>query len=430
MERRDGDPVKLPMIQKKKQNKSKAENKPKLAPGVPLAAGIPVSETLRRMEIEKLITRDERIALLQLCRKSESTDPIFAEIQKLELNSMRRATLNHLKSLVEKKIARRSKMKRLSFDPPVPDRKSAIEQCVGDCPIYSEVASKGNYVKFHQRLNDFVVQYSLEKAKKTTFVIIVGSGSFNPVTRKHLRNFYIAKQCIESSSDMFVLGSLLSPSHHSLVRQKFRTCPSDILPAPHRLAITQLSVKDSIWVSVDPWEITRRRVMDYLSVLEHTARRAHSEFPGFNIKIMYLCKHNMIPNLSAKALKQSNYGVVCVCRAPESDMLRSSIGHEWKHCLWVAEDTAIIDASMEKVSSRNVRAAVREMKPLEHLVGKVVSDYFKANKIGQKMNGSEKWSKEEKYLPKILSRKEERADKNVDTNVISSRISCEKQQTD
>jgi hypothetical protein len=64
----------------------------------------------------------------------------------------------------------------------------------------------------------------------------------------------------------------------------------------------------------------------------------------------YLCKHNMIPNLSAKALKQSNFGVVCVCRAPESDALRNSVRNEWKNCLWIAEDTAIIDASIEKVN--------------------------------------------------------------------------------
>lgn len=281
------DPVKFPAIRNTKQYLP--DNQPKLAPGIPMAAGIPVSEILRKMEIEKLLTRHERVALVQICRKSQANDPIFAEIQKLELNSMRQSTLNRLKQLVEKKVALRMSMNnnRVSQrEQPVPDRQSAIEQIVGDSPIYSDVSSKGIYSKFHQRLNDFISQYSIEKARSTTFVIIVGSGSFNPATRKHIRSFYIAKQCIESGSNMFVLGSLLSPSHHSLVRQKFRTCPGEILPAPHRLAVAQLSVKDSIWVSVDPWEITRRRVMDYLSVLEHTARRALDEFAGFNIKIM------------------------------------------------------------------------------------------------------------------------------------------------
>ena len=281
-------PVKFPPLRNSRH--IRYDDEPKLFPGVPMAAGIPVSEILRRMEMEKLLTRHERVALIKICRKSTSNDPIFAEIQKLELNSMRHATLNRLKQRVEKKEAhRRSSLKRLSVqDQPVPDRQSAIEQIVGNSPVYSDVSSKGIYLKFHQRLNDFISQYSIEKARSTTFVIIVGSGSFNPATRKHIRNFFIAKQCIESGSNMFVLGSLLSPSHHSLVRQKFRTCPGEILPDPHRLAIAQLSVKDSIWVSVDPWEITRRRVMDYLSVLDHTARRARDEFTGFNVKIMWV----------------------------------------------------------------------------------------------------------------------------------------------
>lgn len=282
-------PIKFPPLRNTKPIPiPKHDNQPKLAPGVPLAAGIPVSEILRRMEMEKLLTRQERVAIIHICRKSQANDPIFGDIQKLELNSMRQATLNRLKRLVEEKIAlRRSSNKQSLHEQPVPDRQSAIEQIVGDSPIYSDVSSKkGIYLKFHQRLNDFISQYSLEKARSTTFVIIVGSGSFNPATRKHIRNFFIAKNCIESGSNMYVLGSLLSPSHHSLVRQKFRTCPTEILPAPHRLAVAQLSVKDSIWISVDPWEITRRRVMDYLSVLEHTARRAHDEFAGFNIKIM------------------------------------------------------------------------------------------------------------------------------------------------
>lgn len=69
----------------------------------------------------------------------------------------------------------------------------------------------------------------------------------------------------------------------------------------------------------------------------------------------------MLPNLSAKAMKQSNFGAVCVCRAPESDQLRNSVRNEWKNCLWIAEDTAIIDASIEKVSVLISQAAVQYM---------------------------------------------------------------------
>ena len=54
-------------------------------------------------------------------------------------------------------------------------------------------------------------------------------------------------------------GSLLSPAHGATVRERYRTNPSEILPSPHRLAVAQLLVQNSKLLSVDPWEITRRR---------------------------------------------------------------------------------------------------------------------------------------------------------------------------
>jgi hypothetical protein len=97
---------------------------------------------------------------------------------------------------------------------------------------------------------------------------------------------------------------------------------TQIIPCPHRLAIAQLCVEDSKWLSIDPWEITRKRAMDYLSLLEHTSNMLASSFPNIEIKILYLCKASTVPLLSPQLLKHGNYGCVCVCRAPESDQLR------------------------------------------------------------------------------------------------------------
>ena len=148
----------------------------------------------------------------------------------------------------------------------------------------------------------------------------VGGGSFNPLTRMHLRTYFLAKQCLEAKYGYVVLGeyashvfyssiscvwiilatfcvvrsghnsfshgislispwfayfsnnlsntlcsgSLLSPAHGATVRERYRTNPSEILPSPHRLAVAQLLVQNSKLLSVDPWEITRRR---YVSVV-------------------------------------------------------------------------------------------------------------------------------------------------------------------
>jgi hypothetical protein len=192
---------------------------------------------------------------------------------------------------------------------------------------------------------------------KRRFAVLCGGGSFNPLTRMHLRTYFLAKQCLEArygyvvlgTSALFfyfivfcsyanrcliclvfspifthslthlffsflhflppsllhflspslplsfhpflpasLLGSLLSPAHGATVRERYRTNPSEIIPSPHRLAVAQLLVQNSKLLSIDPWEITRRRAMDYLSLLEHTQQIITEQFPDTEIKVYIL----------------------------------------------------------------------------------------------------------------------------------------------
>lgn len=49
--------------------------------------------------------------------------------------------------------------------------------------------------------------------------VLTGSGSFNPLTRMHVRLFYLAKQFMETKHGYVVLGSLLSPAHRYVLGQ-------------------------------------------------------------------------------------------------------------------------------------------------------------------------------------------------------------------
>eukprot|EP01036_Dinobryon_divergens_P034476 gene34476-44550_t len=80
-------------------------------------------------------------------------------------------------------------------------------------------------------------------------------------------------------------------------------------------------------------------------------------FPDTDIKVLYLCKPNLVPKLSPDAMRSKSYG------------LKIKAG--------------------ENVS---------------HLVGEKINDYVTINRFGAKMNGLEEWSSEEKQLPKISSR--------------------------
>lgn len=52
------------------------------------------------------------------------------------------------------------------------------------------------------------------------------------------------------------------------------------------------------WLVVDPWEVTRRRIMDYMSVLEHAKEVCQETFPGFagGITILYMCQASQVIN--------------------------------------------------------------------------------------------------------------------------------------
>lgn len=290
----------------------------------------------------------------------------------------------------------------------VSNTESHITKVVGDTPVYSGEGGPNVCTKILTNFTTFQLKHpnSTSRWGRKQFAVIVGSGSFNPITRMHLRTFYVAKQCLEKNNDMIVLGSLISPAHSTVVRERYRTAPTEILPSPHRLAVAQVAVEESKWLSVDPWEITRRRGMDYLSLLEHVTELLKKNFADIDgeIRVLYLCKANAVPRISSQALRRNNYGVVCVCRPPESDQLIENLGSRWKGLLYVAEDDAIVDASMGTVSSRRVRDRLKAGEPVEQLVGDAVAAYFKSHHIGAKMAGTVEWEENEKKLPTIASK--------------------------
>jgi hypothetical protein len=79
---------------------------------------------------------------------------------------------------------------------------------------------------------------------------------------------------------------------------------------------------------VDPWEITRRRVMDYLSVLDHVSQLTEACFPGFgsSVKVIYLCSSEQMMKLSPEDLRARGHACLCVCRPQETDRLLHVMG--------------------------------------------------------------------------------------------------------
>jgi nicotinic acid mononucleotide adenylyltransferase len=269
----------------------------------------------------------------------------------------------------------------------------AVERVVGQAPLYSGPDNFNCMNKIIKNFQHFVHKRGPQVAGGVKFAIIVGTGSFNPLTRMHMRTFFLAKEYLESKCGFCVLGSLLSPAHAATVRERYRTDVTEVIPSPHRVAIAQLMVEESRHLEIDPWEITRRRAMDYLSLMEHTQTMVKTAFGnllganagGIDIKILYLCKANMVPKISPVALKADGFGCICVCRAPDSDNLRESLTSKWSGLIWIVEDTAILDASFDVVTSRRVRDNIKAGTSVDGLVGKKVQDYIIAERLGPKV---------------------------------------------
>jgi len=179
----------------------------------------------------------------------------------------------------------------------------------------------------------------------------------------------------------------------------------EIIPPRHRLNMARLLVGDSLWLSVDAWEITRRRIMDYLSVLHHVREVAERTWPGVPIRIVYLTKPYGMLKLSPRALREHGFGCLCVCRPVESERLLRQMAvydslekNPWEGVAHVVEDAAMLTHELERTTSSAVRSDLMAGKSVEAMVGPSVAAYARKHAIGDKMAGGAQWQPEEKEV--------------------------------
>lgn len=389
-----------------------------------ITAGIPILELIRKLEDEKILSRSDRAVVNEILNDLLIRDIATKLFRDVELGIDRQTSIRNLREFIRKYKSHETLVESpkksstvLSAAQPhislsvesspaesprkkkntdnftvtsssvvstITDIHSTISKVLTDKPMYS-IASTNVCLKIARRLAELIQKYDPVELGNKRFCVIAGSGSFNPITRMHLRTYFLAKQFIESKTDMIVLGCLLSPAHSSVVLQRYRQSYSEIIPCPHRLAIAQLCVQDTKYLSIDPWEITRRRSMDYLSFLNHIDSMIKSNFPDVNIRVIYQCKGSIVPKLSLSSMKAGNYGCVVVCRQPESENLRCCLGSRWNGVLYIAEDVAILDATMDSVSAKKVREKLMLGLSVDTMVGDTVAEYLKVHKIGAKV---------------------------------------------
>ncbi|TMW56771.1 hypothetical protein Poli38472_006781 [Pythium oligandrum] len=237
---------------------------------------------------------------------------------------------------------------------------------------------------------------------KTDVIVLVASGAYNPIHMLHIRAFYVARQYVESNYKFPVVGAFISPSHDTYVRAKNRRNPREMITKRHRLGLIEAAVASSSWIEVDKWEITRRRVLDYLSTLTHVREMCETHFPRFKFHVMYVCGCNSVVKLSHSALRDEGFGCITVCRPTQTEMVMKHLGKTLAKTTTIVEDTGVLPCDLERATSFRVRQMMlsrqweSNLATLEMMVGKPALQYLAKHSIPHKVSGREPWGDEDK----------------------------------
>ncbi|VDN05513.1 unnamed protein product [Thelazia callipaeda] len=215
-------------------------------------------------------------------------------------------------------------------------------------------------------------------------VSLLACGSYNPPTIMHLRMFESARSFLECRCGCEVVEGILSP-----VADYFGK--PDLLPAAHRLKMSDLAVKTSSWIRVDPWECTQSHWTRTLSVLKHFKQVLNCNFNGK--RLMLLCGGDVVD--SFKQIKPSgdylwepsdvaaiirDFGLVVLARENTNPLnTLSQLGYNG-HCLKnvvVFEDPVMPN----NISSTRLRAAIRRGESIKYCTTDAVIEYIAKHEL-------------------------------------------------
>lgn len=128
----------------------------------------------------------------------------------------------------------------------------------------------------------------IEQLKKQK-VVLLSTGSYNPVHKMHVETFHMTKTQLEQNHGMIVVGAFLSPSHDSYVRSKLG---EEFIEGRHRLNMCEQAIKEAKmddWLIVDRWEILQTKFIDFPAVHYSLAKYIQEQFPNDSIRTIYLC---------------------------------------------------------------------------------------------------------------------------------------------
>ena len=191
----------------------------------------------------------------------------------------------------------------------------------------------------------------------------------------HLRMFELARHHLRTKKNIDVVKGVISPTndHYAAIK-------TSLSPAHHRLAMIKVALKDveNHWIICDDWETKQSEWIRTLVALRH-----YSTIYGSNLRLLCgadLIESFLVPNLwSDDHIEEiiRDFGIVALPR-PGSNTWKllydSPKSHIFKRNL---DNIEILDETNPiNISSTMVRTAIKEGKPIDHLVHRDVAAYI------------------------------------------------------
>ncbi|RDB25032.1 Nicotinamide/nicotinic acid mononucleotide adenylyltransferase 2 [Hypsizygus marmoreus] len=265
-------------------------------------------------------------------------------------------------------------------------------------PSAGDFTNPENYSFPHHRLSRI-----LRDPQKTP-IVLVGCGSFSPVTYLHLRMFEMAKDYVRHSTDFEIVGGYLSP-----VSDMYKK--PGLLSAHHRVNMCNLAAEESAsWLMVDSWEAFQAYQRTAV-VLDHFDYEINTVLGGVqtedgehrDVHVMLLAGSDLISTMSEPGVWShadldhilGRYGCFIVERAGSNvDQATDSLAR-WRNNIHL-----ISQLIQNDVSSTKVRLFLRRGLSVRYLLPTVVVDYIEEHGLYQEEENVLRAESRKTYLHK------------------------------
>ncbi|KAM8927359.1 nicotinamide/nicotinic acid mononucleotide adenylyltransferase 1 [Pelodytes ibericus] len=253
----------------------------------------------------------------------------------------------------------------------------------------------------------------MEKNAARTEIVLLATGSFNPITVMHLRLFELARDYLQETGKYKVIKGIISPVGDGYKKK-------GLVEASHRLAMAKLAVQTTDWVEVDPWECSQPEWVETVRVMRHhqqeLAKDESNDVPEKKMshrkgqkrkreqncrdvpdrncpdsraspQVKLLCGADVLESLSTPNLWKaedvleiiSTFGIVCITRlgnGAREFIYKSDIF--WKH----RENIHVVDEWVTNdISSTKIRRALRRGQSVRYLVPDSVLEYIQKHDL-------------------------------------------------